>query len=148
MSKENFKTVIKLTKSLFDFSYHHEPVILSKVSDKISLLPLGGPFPPHQPPWYITAKHICAKGPALKLPGSWKDKDQVLARKNYQSSRGEKAHTLRTITHRLSIDWRLSSHTTGSWWEPSPSPIPCLHLAIPAECRAHVFQFTSETPVS
>lgn len=100
LSKENFKTVIKLTKSLFGFSYHHEPVILSKVSDKISLPPLGGPFPQHQPPWCITAKHICARGPALKLPGSWKDKDKVLARKNYQSSRGEKAHTLRTITHK------------------------------------------------
>lgn len=34
MSKGNFKTIMKLTKSPFDFSYHHGPAILSDISDK------------------------------------------------------------------------------------------------------------------
>lgn len=39
--EESVKTIIKLTKSRFDFSYHHGLVILSNVSDKI-LLPTTG----------------------------------------------------------------------------------------------------------
>lgn len=87
---ENLKTIIKLTKRQFAFSYHHEPVIraLSVIKHPSHHWVDKCHTPTHSPCASLIKAFV--QGPAVKLSGNCKDKGQWLACKGDIHLAGER----------------------------------------------------------
>lgn len=136
LSQENLKTIIKLTKRQFAFSYHHEPVIraLSVIKHPSHHWVDKCHTPTHSPCASLIKAFV--QGPAVKLSGNCKDKGQGLACKGDIHLAGER--TLRP----------QSPGRTVRLLQIRPSPVPGRSRPGPTSARCAGFSLLRAEPAS